>query len=133
MPNSEWAITDSLAGINCVALKADDFDVLASRGASMVWSPLSNLLLYGQTADVAAAKKAGIKIGIGPDWAPSGSKNLLGELKVAWLASAARHKSPVEKTNTEEGQCHVAPGRHGGRGRSLATRGDLRDPELRGL
>src|SRR5215210_7861885 len=47
----QWAIADSLAGIHCAALKAEDFTVLAHHGASMVWSPLSNLLLYGQTAD----------------------------------------------------------------------------------
>jgi 5-methylthioadenosine/S-adenosylhomocysteine deaminase len=87
--DSEWAIADSLAGIHCVALQGADFEVLAEAGASMVWSPLSNLLLYGQTADVEAAKNAGVKLGLGSDWSPSGSKNLLGELKVARLASAA--------------------------------------------
>jgi hypothetical protein len=51
----------------------------------MVWSPLSNLLLYGGTARVDAARKAGVVIGLGSDWSPTGSKNLLGELKVAWL------------------------------------------------
>ena len=89
MPDGTWALADSLAGIHCAALKAEDFDVLAEHGASMVWSPLSNLLLYGQTADVKAAKDAGVKIGVGSDWSPSGSKNLLGELKVARLASHA--------------------------------------------
>jgi 5-methylthioadenosine/S-adenosylhomocysteine deaminase len=87
-PSGEWAITDSLVGIHCVALTPSDFDVLASHGASMVWSPLSNLLLYGKTADVAAAKRGGLPIALGPDWSPSGSKNLLGELKIARLASA---------------------------------------------
>ena len=58
-------------------------------GAKLVWSPLSNLLLYGQTADIKAAKAAGVRIGIGSDWAPSGSKNLLGELKIAQLANSA--------------------------------------------
>jgi hypothetical protein len=53
----------------------------------MVWSPLSNLLLYGGTARVDAARAAGVKIGLGSDWSPTGSKNLLGELKVAWLYS----------------------------------------------
>jgi len=52
-----------------------------------VWSPLSNYLLYGGTADVAAMKASGIPIGLGSDWGPSGSKNLLEELKVARLAS----------------------------------------------
>ena len=27
----------------------------------------------------------GVRIGLGSDWSPTGSKNLLGELKVAWL------------------------------------------------
>ena len=53
----------------------------------MIWSPLSNLLLYGGTARVDAAKASGVTIGLGSDWSPTGSKNLLGELKVAWLHS----------------------------------------------
>lgn len=83
LPDQTWAIRPSLAGIHCVALTRTDFDFMAEHGASMVWSPLSNLLLYGKTADVAEAKRAGVRIGIGSDWAPSGSKNLLAELKVA--------------------------------------------------
>ena len=48
-----------------------------------MWSPLSNLLLYGKTADVPSAMREGVNVSIGTDWAPSGSANLLGELKVA--------------------------------------------------
>ncbi len=84
-PAGKWAVTESLAGIHCVALRREDFDVLSEAKAAMVWSPLSNLLLYGKTADVKAARKAGVLIGLGPDWSPSGSKNLLGELKLARL------------------------------------------------
>ena len=92
LPDDKWAIAPSLAGIHCVALKPADFGVMASHGASMVWSPFSNLLLYGQTADVAAAAGAGnpgepFKIGLGSDWSPSGSKSLFGELKVALVYS----------------------------------------------
>ncbi len=83
----EWAVNDRLCAIHCTALDATDLAVLAERGASMVWSPLSNYLLYGRTADIVAAKQAGIPMCLGSDWAPSGSKNLLGELKVAALAS----------------------------------------------
>ena len=79
----EWAVTDSLAGIHCVALKCEDFKVLANAQASMIWSPLSNLLLYGKTADIKAANAEGVTVALGPDWSPSGSKNLLGELKIA--------------------------------------------------
>lgn len=93
LPNDGgWAITPALAGIHCVALKPPDFQVMAAHGASMVWSPFSNLLLYGQTADVAAALAAGgagsrLKLGLGSDWSPSGSKSLFGELKAARVYS----------------------------------------------
>ena len=86
-PAGEWAVTSSLAGIHCVALQKQDFEVLAKEDAGMVWSPLSNLLLYGETADVNAAREAGVLMALGPDWSPSGSKNLLGELKLARLVS----------------------------------------------
>jgi 5-methylthioadenosine/S-adenosylhomocysteine deaminase len=85
-PN-DWAITPSLTCIHCVALEPDDFRILNHFGASMVWSPMSNLLLYGATANVAAAKQAGLRVAIGSDWSPSGSKNLLGEFKVAQIYS----------------------------------------------
>lgn len=85
----EWAITPSLCGIHAAALQPQDFEILASKGGSMVWSPFSNLLLYGGTADIAAAKAAGVAISLGCDWAPSGSRNLLNELKVAHLWSEA--------------------------------------------
>lgn len=87
LSSGTWAITPNLIGIHCVPLDRSDFDVFASHGGSMVWSPLSNLLLYGKTADIGAAQAAGVPIALGSDWAPSGSKNLLGELKVARLAA----------------------------------------------
>jgi hypothetical protein len=85
--DTKWALAPSLAGIHCVALTPADFDRLAAAGSSMVWSPLSNLMLYGKTADIKAAKAAGVRIGLGSDWSPSGSKNLLRELRVARAAS----------------------------------------------
>ncbi len=88
--DDEWAITPALAGIHSVALEGADFDVVAERGGSMVWSPFSNLLLYGDTAKIGLARSAGVTIGLGSDWSPSGSKNLLGELKVARLFDAGR-------------------------------------------
>src|SRR4051794_21365157 len=87
LADGRWALAPSLVGIHAAALTADDFPVLAEHGVGIVWSPLSNLLLYGATADVAAAQKAGVPIALGGDWSPSGSKNLLGELKAARAAA----------------------------------------------
>lgn len=86
----EWAITDAACGIHSTALEAEDFPIIKANGGSMVWSPLSNYLLYGDTARIEAAKAAQIRIALGCDWGPSGSKNLLGEMKVAWLVSQER-------------------------------------------
>jgi len=43
----EWALNDVFTGIHAAGLLPEDFDVLARQHASIVWSPLSNLLLYG--------------------------------------------------------------------------------------
>ena len=83
----DWAIRPELAGIHAAGLTTEDMKIYGANGGAMIWSPLSNLLLYGDTADVAAAKAHGVRIGLGSDWSPSGSKNLLGELKVAKLFS----------------------------------------------
>jgi 5-methylthioadenosine/S-adenosylhomocysteine deaminase len=88
LPDRRWAITGNLIGIHCAAMNAQDFQVFAAHGGSMVWSPLSNLLLYGGTAAIGDALAAGVPVAIGSDWSPSGSKSLLGELKVARLAAA---------------------------------------------
>lgn len=79
-----------LIAIHGVGLTEEQLKDLAAAGGKLVWSPLSNFLLYGKTADVAAAKRAGLVISIAPDWAPSGSKSSLGELKVADLVN--RHQ-----------------------------------------
>lgn len=75
-----------LTCIHCVGLHPEDFEPLKAV-AGIVWSPTSNFLLYGQTCRIAEAKKRGIPIAIGADWAPSGCKNILGELKVARATS----------------------------------------------
>jgi 5-methylthioadenosine/S-adenosylhomocysteine deaminase len=76
-----------LVVVHGIALTPTQFQEMAKVGAKLVWSPLSNFLLYGQTADIRAAHAAGVAISLAPDWAPSGSKSSLGELKVADLVN----------------------------------------------
>jgi hypothetical protein len=79
-------VTKSLIAIHATGLKEEDFKdwkQTTGEGAKLVWSPLSNLLLYGKTTDIAAARRQGATVALGTDWSPSGSKNLLWELKVA--------------------------------------------------
>lgn len=62
-------------------------EFLRERAISIVWSPVSNLLLYGATIDVESWMRAGINVALGSDWSPSGSKHVWDEAKFArkWL------------------------------------------------
>jgi 5-methylthioadenosine/S-adenosylhomocysteine deaminase len=77
-------VRDGLVGIHSTALTDDDFRVWKQRGSgAIVWSPFSNLWLYGDTTDVLSARRRGLRVCLGSDWTPSGTRNVLGELKVA--------------------------------------------------
>lgn len=69
--------------IHGTALSEDDLRQVADAGCRLVWSPQSNLRLYGQTTLASVALQAGMPVGLGADWLPSGSVSLLDELKVA--------------------------------------------------
>lgn len=77
--------------IHGVALDYQDFLQMASNHVGLIWSPHSNIALYGQTADVAAAKDAGVTIALAPDWSPSGSSGILEELHYAAAWNARQH------------------------------------------
>lgn len=57
---------------------------------AIIWSPQSNLDLYGDTTRVPAAWNLGMTVALGPDWTPSGSINQLDELKCAKRLSDKR-------------------------------------------
>ena len=75
--------------IHGVALGKAEFTQMASAGVGLIWSPRSNIELYGSTTDVRAAKEAGVTIALAPDWSPSGSDGMIEELKyvATWNAS----------------------------------------------
>ncbi len=78
-------LRERLVAIHGTALGGEQFGRWSAHPGSLVWSPFSNLWLYRATTDVAGAHAAGIRVCLGSDWGPSGSKNVLGELKVADL------------------------------------------------
>ncbi len=69
--------------IHGIAVTAAEIDVMAQRGTDLIWSPRSNVSLYGDTAMVTAYKRMGVTISLGTDWLLSGSMNVLRELKCA--------------------------------------------------
>lgn len=73
-----------LIAIHGVALNDADLKTLHDGGAGLVWSPRSNLELYGTTLDLKSALAAGLTIAISPDWSPSGSAGMIPEMAYAW-------------------------------------------------
>ena len=69
--------------IHDVAVLPADVAPLRADGTRLVWSPRSNVDLYGNTAPVPMFDALGVPISLGTDWMPSGSMNLLRELKCA--------------------------------------------------
>jgi 5-methylthioadenosine/S-adenosylhomocysteine deaminase len=77
------ALTERTVIIHGTALSEDQLLDVKDAGAKLVWSPQSNLRLYGETTKAADALRMGLPLGLGADWLPSGSTSLLAELKVA--------------------------------------------------
>lgn len=76
-------ITARTALIHGVGLNATDIAQVATNKASLIWSPRSNIALYGNTASITEYKNAGVTIAMGTDWLASGSMNMLRELACA--------------------------------------------------
>lgn len=72
-----------VAVIHGTGLVEDDFRVMRAADVALIWSPRSNIELYGVTTDIAAAIRQRVTIALAPDWAPTGSINMLGELRFA--------------------------------------------------
>jgi cytosine/adenosine deaminase-related metal-dependent hydrolase len=86
-------LVPGVALIHGVALQPENFAEMAAHEVGLIWSPRSNLELYGSTADVAAAKAAHVKMALAPDWSPTGSDGLLAELNyaAAWNDTQTPH------------------------------------------
>jgi 5-methylthioadenosine/S-adenosylhomocysteine deaminase len=75
--------------VHGTAFGATQFAEMAATGMSLVWSPRSNVFLYGQgtdlskTTDIPLALSYGINVSLAPDWSIGGSQNLLDELRFA--------------------------------------------------
>ena len=88
------AATPATVLIHASALTGEQIHQVADAGCRLVWSPQSNLRLYGQTTLAAEALAAGMPLGLGADWLPSGSTSLLAEMKVA-RRELARQGGPI--------------------------------------
>ncbi len=71
------------AVIHGIAVTANEAAEFRTAQTALVWSPRSNVSLYGATASVGMYDRLGVSIALGTDWLPSGSMNILRELQCA--------------------------------------------------
>jgi hypothetical protein len=69
--------------IHAVAIGAQDAQGIASAGANVIWSPRSNLSLYGNTTPVTLLDALAVPVSLATDWSASGSIHLARELVCA--------------------------------------------------
>ena len=69
--------------VHGVGIPSSEYPELARKNIGLVWSPFSNLILYSQTLDIGNALKAGVRLALGSDWVPTGTKSVLEEVKIA--------------------------------------------------
>jgi 5-methylthioadenosine/S-adenosylhomocysteine deaminase len=67
--------------VHGTALKQAELTKVQQAGMAMIWSPSSNVDLYGATNDIGLVRQLGIPLALSPDWTPSGEPNLLDELR----------------------------------------------------
>ncbi len=71
------------AFVHGIGLKAADVGLMAQTKTGLIWSPRSNISLYGDTASIPLYTRMGVTVALGMDWVISGSMNMLRELKCA--------------------------------------------------
>jgi cytosine/adenosine deaminase-related metal-dependent hydrolase len=71
------------AFIHGVGLEAIDVAEMAVDGTDLIWSPRTNVTLYGDTARLTLYQTFGVRVALGTDWIISGSMNMLRELRCA--------------------------------------------------
>ncbi|MCA9653253.1 MAG: lamin tail domain-containing protein [Myxococcales bacterium] len=82
-PGGEDLVAGNTSVIHGIGMRPIDIDIMGQEGAMLVWSPRSNVDLYGITADITTYKNLGVRIALGTDWTASGSMNVLRELRCA--------------------------------------------------
>jgi len=69
--------------VHGTGLRAEDAARIASAQASVVWCPEADRRLYGATAPIRELRAAGVRVALGSDSPPSGSRDALSNLAAA--------------------------------------------------
>ncbi|MEA3027429.1 MAG: 5-methylthioadenosine/S-adenosylhomocysteine deaminase [Alphaproteobacteria bacterium] len=92
MMKSLGMLMEGVVVVHGSALTDEEFNTMREQDVALVWSPRSNIDLYGATVDFAKVRKKvkdangierQITVAIAPDWSPNGSTGMLQELNFA--------------------------------------------------
>lgn len=76
-------VAPQTAVVHAVGVGAAEAQLLGDDYTRVIWSPRSNIVLYGNTAPVTLLDRMGVALSLGTDWVASGSMNMLRELRCA--------------------------------------------------
>jgi cytosine/adenosine deaminase-related metal-dependent hydrolase len=88
-------LSSGTAVIHGTAFTEPEFKAMGQAGAKLIWSPQSNLVLYGKTTDIGLARKHNVPISLGVDWNATGSDSIFDELRVARGVSRESHDEVI--------------------------------------
>ncbi len=71
----------NVAIIHGIGATTNQIKKMADNQVKLIWSPRTNISLYGDTAQAPLYDKMGVTIGLGTDWIYSGSATMLRELQ----------------------------------------------------
>jgi imidazolonepropionase-like amidohydrolase len=82
-------IEPQTAVVHAIPLGPREAQLMSEDHTRVVWSPRSNVVLYGNTAPVSMFDTMGVAVALGTDWVATGSMNMLRELRCAdeWNAT----------------------------------------------
>ena len=76
-----------------------NFQKMAQAKAKLIWSPNSNLVLYGQTTNIKLALQQGVEVSLGVDSNATGSGTIFDELRVAAEENEEEFDSIIASTD----------------------------------
>jgi hypothetical protein len=88
-------LSSGTAVIHGTAFGEPEFKAMGKAGAKLIWSPQSNLVLYGKTTNIGLARKHNVPISLGVDWNATGSDSIFDELRVASSVNREQHDSVI--------------------------------------
>ncbi len=83
----------NVAHIHAVGLRGNDYFQMAQEQTKLIWSPRSNVSLYGTTAEAPTLDRLGGVVALGTDWTYSGSATLPREMACAADLSRAKYNN----------------------------------------